>query len=98
MGTQIWRLKLLEERIRGRGFVAGGRRRRWGRDEVPARERADFVLLGEYRAREPLALLIAGIAVATKPDYFAVGPLAVVHCPLRIDMYARIAPKDAMYA
>lgn len=63
-----------------------------GRDKVPARESADFVLLGEYRAREPLALLVAGVAVTAKPDYVGIRRLAVVHWPLQLDMYARMAP------
>jgi hypothetical protein len=67
--------------------------RTWcGRYEVAAREGPDFVLLGEYGASDASALLFAGVVWVAKMKYVRVGLVAIVHCPLQLDVYARIAP------
>jgi hypothetical protein len=84
-------LKLLEVGIctrRGLFLVLRGL---FGGDKVAAREGPD-VLLGKYGARDAPALFFAGVIFAAKMKYVRVGLVAIVHCPLQLDVCARIAP------
>jgi hypothetical protein len=66
--TGVARPKALEEGVSDgleiqRRLLLGGRG-----NEVPTRERAEIIRLGEYRAREPFALSVGRIAFAAKPN------------------------------
>ena len=76
-------LKLVEERVRSYWRLVVAMSALLGGNEVPAGERSDIVLFGEYRAREPFPLCLARIPPPAEADYVGVGLVAIVHRPRR---------------